>query len=276
MLHRVSRRRLVVSGILGGSFARCPGAGAATPTDRVVNPPATFVLVHGAWHGGWCWSRVVGLLQERGHAVFAPSLTGLGDRAHLFGITPEIRLATHVTDIVNLVKSWELDEIVLCGHSYGGMVITGVAEQIADRIGSIVYVDAMMPENGQSALDIVGAPPPSVDLHADHPAVPNAAAYATSTADQHWIQGKLTPLPAAVASDKLQVTGAYQRIARKTAIRSTGIDGKQPDSGPGAKRFPELARRGDWELRDIACKHDIMIDRPAELAAILLASLPRH
>jgi pimeloyl-ACP methyl ester carboxylesterase len=99
----------------------------------------TFVLVHGAWHGGWCWCRVVDLLQARGHKVFAPTLTGLGERSHL--LDAKVDLTMHVTDIVNLIKWERLNDIVLVGHSYGGMVITGVAERMGSTISSISVLD---------------------------------------------------------------------------------------------------------------------------------------
>ena len=117
----------------------------------------TFVLVHGAWHGGWCWRRVADLLQARGHKVFAPTLTGLGERSHL--LDAKVDLTMHVTDIVNLIKWERLNDIVLVGHSYGGMVITGVAERTGFSISSIVYLDAFVPENGQSVLDLVAGSP---------------------------------------------------------------------------------------------------------------------
>src|ERR1700746_2403292 len=105
----------------------------------------TFVLVHGAWHGGWCWRRVADQLRREGHAVFTPTLTGLGERAHL--LAPGIDLSPHVADIVNMMR-WEgLSEVILCGRSYGGFVISGVAEAMAARIRSIVFLDAFLPGN---------------------------------------------------------------------------------------------------------------------------------
>src|SRR5262245_35158330 len=135
--------------ILGGIAA---GAGLMTMIDATTaqaqGAVKTFVLVHGAWHGGWCWRRVTDLLEKKGHKVFTPTMTGLGERSHL--IDPKINLATHITDIVNVIK-WEgLKDIVLVGHSYGGSVVSGVAEQAGDAIGSIVFLDAFLPENGDS------------------------------------------------------------------------------------------------------------------------------
>ncbi len=101
-----------------------------------------YVLVHGAWHGGWCWQRVRGSLQARGQEVFTPTLTGLADRSHL--LSPEVNLETHITDVTNLILWEELSDVVLCGHSYGGAVISGVADRIPDRIGALVYLDAFV------------------------------------------------------------------------------------------------------------------------------------
>jgi len=111
-------------------------------TAQAQTSSKTFVLVHGAWHGGWCWRRVSDLLEKKGHKVFTPTMTGLGERCHL--IDPKVNLATHITDIVNVIK-WEgLKDIVLVGHSYGGSIISGVAEQASDTIGSIVFLDAFV------------------------------------------------------------------------------------------------------------------------------------
>src|SRR5579863_4233762 len=114
---------------------------------------ASFVLVHGGTRGGWCWKRVAALLRQRGHDVFTPTLTGLGERAHL--ASPTIDLDTHIEDIISVIRAEELSEIVLCGHSYGGMVVTGVADRIAEKIRSLVYVDALVPKDGECAFDLL-------------------------------------------------------------------------------------------------------------------------
>src|ERR1700682_4081765 len=113
-----------------------------------------FVLVHGAWHGGGCWRRVADRLRAGGHAVFTPTLTGLGERAHL--LRSGIGLDTHITDVVNAMTCEELTDVVLCGHSYGGFVISGVAERIAPAIRALVFLDAFMPRNGESVQDLTG------------------------------------------------------------------------------------------------------------------------
>src|SRR2546425_220660 len=133
-------------GVLASAGA---GAGAAAlgsaPAPAQTGAPKTFVLVHGAWHGGWCWRRVADLLQKRGHKAFTPTMTGLGERSHL--IDGKVNLATHVRDIVNVIKWESLNDIVLVGHSYGGMIISGVAEEMREAIGSIVFLRAFLPGN---------------------------------------------------------------------------------------------------------------------------------
>src|ERR1700761_8505199 len=116
-------------------------------------PTRTFVLVHGAGHGGWCFARVADLLREQGHRVFTPTLSGLAERSD--ENVRSINLTTHINEIVKLFKWQELDDVVLCGHSYGGMVIGGVADKIPERIRNLVFLDAVIPENGKSMTDYV-------------------------------------------------------------------------------------------------------------------------
>src|ERR1044071_8351325 len=112
---------------------------------------STFVLVHGAWHGSWCWTRVRATLQRRGHAVFTPTLTGLAERSHL--LSRSVNLETHIDDVVNLIRWEELSDVVLCGHSYGGAVVRGAADRVASQISALVYLDAFLVGNGQCVYD---------------------------------------------------------------------------------------------------------------------------
>src|ERR1700730_4143197 len=142
MTNETTRRTM-----LGGMAASTGLIGMIDATNAQAQAsPKTFVLVHGAWHGGWCWRRVSDLLEKKGHKVFAPTMTGLGERSHLIG--GKIDLATHVTDIVNVIKWENLSDVVLVGHSYGGVVISGVAEQMREAIGSVVFFDAFLPAHG--------------------------------------------------------------------------------------------------------------------------------
>ena len=175
---------------------------------------AVFVLVHGAWAGGWSWTRVVELLASKGHRVFAPTLSGLGERSHL--ADRNIDLTTHVNDIVNEIRWKDLDGIVLAGHSYGGLVITGVAEQLLERIGSIVYVDAFVPADGDSFVDMI----PGWDLSATTvPAPPTEPGEYSSEADRAWVDGKATPHPSGCFKEKLRVTGAFERVPQQDVRR---------------------------------------------------------
>jgi pimeloyl-ACP methyl ester carboxylesterase len=117
---------------------------------------ATFVLIHGGFHGSWCWSRLIPLLEAAGHRAFGPSLTELGDRAHL--LSPEVGLGTHIADITGLIRERDLWRVVLVGHNGGGMVITGVADRVPERIGHLVYFDTFVQRHGEASVDIFTAP----------------------------------------------------------------------------------------------------------------------
>jgi len=243
-------------GVIGAS-----GRGLAAPSATVA-APATFVLVHGAWHGGWCWQRVVDRLAAKGHRVFAPTLTGVCERSHLS--SPSVNLSVHISDVVNEIKWKDLDHVVLVGHSYGGMVITGVAEQIGSRIASIVYLDAFIPADGQSLADLGGMAEP----RAFTKPIP-AIRFSVNKADQGWVDGKMTPQSTACFTEKLQVTGAYQNVAKKTYIRAKNF------AGPGAfgGALEKVRKDSSWKTHVVDCGHDVMLDKPDELASLLLASI---
>jgi pimeloyl-ACP methyl ester carboxylesterase len=234
--------------------------------------PHTFVLVHGAWHGGWCWVRVADRLRHGGHKVFTPTLTGLGERSHL--IRAGINVTTHVTDVVNVMK-WEgLSDVVLCGHSYGGMVISGVAEQMAPAIRSIVFLDAFVPKNGESAQDLTG---PAVREMASAamqrgditmPARP-AEAFGVNQADRAWVDRLCVGQPIDAFTEKLVLTGAVGRVARKSYVRAASY------ANPGFDRALAAARSdSSWRTYEVACGHDVMVDAPDRLTEILLESAP--
>ena len=228
----------------------------------------TFVLVHGAWHGGWCWRRVADLLERQGHKVFAPTLTGLGERSHL--MRASINVSTHVTDVVNLMKYERLSEVVLCGHSYGGFVVSGVAEQMAKAIGSIVFLDAFVPDNGDSMAkltsQVVRDGLKSAVERGDISVPPRpAAAFLVNEKDQAWVDALTGPQPIGTMTETVALTGARERIARKTYIRAVAY--------PNLGFDQAYARvRGDksWRTYEVPCGHDVMVDMPERLAEILL------
>src|SRR5262249_34518143 len=161
--------------------------------------------VHGAWHGGWCWSRVSDLLEAQGQKVFTPTLTGLGERAHL--ISKDVNASTHIQDVINVIAWENLSDIILVGHSYGGIVINGVAEHVADKISSIVFLDAFLPQNGESLIEKASANTKGViNAALEHNDIsiksPPAAAFGVEENDRAWVDSKVTPQPIATFTEK--------------------------------------------------------------------------
>ena len=228
----------------------------------------TFVLVHGAWHGGWCWRRVADRLRQLGHAVFTPTLTGLGERRHL--ITADLALDTHIADVVNLIACEDLHDIVLVGHSYGGFVISGVAEQAESAIGTFVFLDAFVPEDGDS-MATIGTPMTRDAIAAaigrgDTELTPRpAAAFNVNPADCAWVDRLCGPHPIGTFLQPVRLSGARERIGNKAYIRASGYPNAVFDAAAA-----KLRARPDWHVDEIACGHDAMIDMPDRLVALLL------
>jgi pimeloyl-ACP methyl ester carboxylesterase len=241
-----------------------------TRTAMAQTDGRTFVLVHGAWHGGWCWRRVADRLTANGHKVFTPTMTGLGERSHL--LDGKIGLDTHITDIVNVIK-WEgLSDIVLVGHSYGGFIITGVAERVPGAISSIVFLDAFVPENGQSIGDTATQPTRDAIAAAVQRGDPTikpvtAAVFRVNERDRAWVDAMCTPHPIASLTDKVIATGARERIPKKTYIRAKGYP-SMPFDGYQA----QLTKVAEWRVHELPCGHDAMVDLPAELTELLVAA----
>jgi len=225
---------------------------------------ATFVLVHGAWHGGWCWRFLRPFL--KGHEVFAPSLTGLGERKHL--ARPDVDLETHIGDIVSILEMEDLRDVVLVGHSYGGMVVTGAADRAHDRIKRIVYLDAFVPENGKCVLDY---------------AVPERAARMREEGER---TGSVSPPPLSLWGltkpehidfvKPREVRHPYRTLSQ--AIRLSGNADRIPKtfvycSSPATGSFDAFAAkyRNDpaWKYFELKTGHDAMILMPERVAEIL-------
>jgi pimeloyl-ACP methyl ester carboxylesterase len=228
----------------------------------------TIVLVHGAWHGGWCYGRVADLLRGSGHRVYTPTLTGLGERSHL--LTRAINLSTHITDITNLIRWEDLRQIVLVGHSYGGMVVTGVADAMTDRISALVYLDAFLPTAGKSFHDIV--PTEVVDAQVRSASASNglsvppipAAAFGVNEADRMWVDSLCTPHPLGTLTQPIELTGSHARVASKSYVLATN---NPLPLFQGFARSMRIER--SCTSYELPCGHDVMIDLPKETAAII-------
>jgi pimeloyl-ACP methyl ester carboxylesterase len=231
---------------------------------------ATFVLVHGAWRGSWIWKRVRRALQAHGHEVFTPTLTGVGERCHL--LSREVNLETHIADVINLIRWEELTDLVLCGHSYGGCVVTSVADRIPEKISALVYVDAFVPENGQSLHDTLPPEDRNVQLEAARtvgegwktPPI-SAEAFNVNAGDRDGVDRQSTLHPLACFQQPLRLTGAINRIEDITYILATGWG---PSPFP---QFYDKAKARGWKTLTLTCGHDVMLDRPEELTQELLA-----
>lgn len=233
---------------------------------------ATYVLVHGAGHGGWCYQRVARRLRGAGHEVHTPSLTGLGERAHL--LTPDVGLDTHIADIVSLLEHEDLHDVILAGHSYGGIVVTGAADRAPGRVAQLVYLDAAILQDGESlygvtpALAAMRAGMKTVNgidlvLWPDDP-IAHAIYGVTDEADWAWMRGRLHPHPWRTFTDTLRLADpvAVARLPR-TVINCPGTLEKRV--GESLDRY----RVGDrvWE---IDTGHDLMITEPGKTAEMLL------
>ena len=229
---------------------------------------ATFVLVHGAWHGGWCWKKLTPLLRAAGHEVFTPTLSGLGDRAHL--LSPQIGLNTHIADITALLEYEDLHNVILVGHSYGGMVITGVAEVAALRLSHLVFLDAFVPRDGQSLFDTIpdhGAGMRKIaEESGDGWNVPlgNATFGVTDAADVAWMTTRITPQPLRSFEEPVRLTDQAALALPRSYILC------RQDEPSLFDPFAEQARHAGWGYYELMTCHDAMITVPEELADILL------
>lgn len=232
---------------------------------------ATFVLVHGGGHGGWCYQPVAKLLRAKGHEVYAPSLTGLADREHL--MSPGIDLDMQITDIVKLLQYEDLKDVILVGHSYGGMVITGVADRATDRVGHIVYLDAAMPQNGQSLVDVAG---PMMEAARAGGRVVNGVELVlfpgndpmgyfgvTDPAQIEWMKPKLTPHPWKCFEQKLVLSN--EAAMRKIPVSVLACSFYLTDEVRAA--FRAMSEGRFWEINT---GHDLMITEPQKVADAFL------
>jgi pimeloyl-ACP methyl ester carboxylesterase len=262
----MQRRKLLK---MAAGLAAAPMMATAMADER--RSGLTFVLVHGAWHGGWCWAPLARELAAKGHRVTTPTLTGLGERAHL--LSPSIDLGTHIMDVVNHIDAEELNNIVLVGHSYGGFVIRGVSEKRAETISSIVYLDAFVPNDGEAVInytpkeraqmirdtiarDPAGAAPP-----------PNAAAFGIKDTRQiEWVNRRMTPHPLRTYLQPLALT------ARADSIRSRSyIACLSPRLDVLDSTRDRIRADSSWRYLELQHGHDVMATAPELLAETLIS-----
>ncbi|MCE0768146.1 alpha/beta fold hydrolase [Pseudonocardia kujensis] len=229
------------------------------------------VLVHGAYHGGWCWRRVAALLREVGHEVFTPTLTGLGERAHL--LTPEVGLATMIHDVTAVLETEELTDVLLVGHSFGALPVLGAADRLRDRIARIVLLDGLVVEAGRRAFD--GLPADVVvqrELDARRrgnnlamPPPPAEAFGVTDPADAAWVERHLTPQPLRSYREPLAVEGPLG-----AGLPVAYVYCSEPDY-PAIAAGHQVVKDHGWEWRDLPTGHDAMVTDPAGTVTALLA-----
>lgn len=231
----------------------------------------SFVLVHGAWCGGWVWRDVAGLLRAAGHEVFTPTLTGMGERSHL--LSADVNLSTHIRDIVNVIDYERLDGVALVAHSYGGMVATGVADRIADRIDALIYLDAALPEDGQAMLDLVsGERKETVMRLAEEEgggiAVPQSLLLDTGIEDadrRAAFVARTCPHPLASQLEPIRLAGNFQTIRRKAYVLAAISNSHR------FRNYMEWARSAPgWVGEEIQSLHFPMATMPGETADLIM------
>jgi pimeloyl-ACP methyl ester carboxylesterase len=252
--------------------------GMRTDERKATSGGRRFVIVHGGWGGGWEWTPVAHWLRERGYEVFTPTLAGLSERGHL---GPEVGLSAHVEEIAGLLEFEGLHDVVLCGASYGGMVITGAADLVPERIGLLVYIDAFVPEDGQSTLDFMPE-----DFAEMLQAVTDERGHGWFPIPEEFLPprglipdeereryvSRLRDHPAASCSEPVRITGEVDRLHR-AFIRCTGGEADSGDDPFDA--MASRARSEGWPYRELALPHDPHLFDPARTAAVLseLASI---
>jgi pimeloyl-ACP methyl ester carboxylesterase len=242
---------------------------------------ATVVLVPGAFCGGWAWKKVIPLLRAAGHDVYATTGTGLGDRVHL--ASPSVDLDTHIMDVVNVLEFEELTEVTLVGWSYGGTIITGVAERVPERLAQLVYLDASVPADGENhydtwgASDEVRAADRTAAEAAGHPGffgVPTGdfadliRSWIPDPADQAWFFSKLTPHPIATYSQPLRLGNPRAAALPRAFILCT--EGKAATDYL-VRTATQLRSAPGWRYRQLADTHDAPVNVPQETADVLLS-----
>jgi pimeloyl-ACP methyl ester carboxylesterase len=231
-----------------------------------------IVLVHGAFHGGWCWAHTAKLLSEKGARVFTPTLTGLADRKHM--LSPSVNLATHVTDIVNLIEYEKLDGCVLVGHSYAGNVLSGVGDQLRDRISHYIFVDAAVPPNGSTTWGWASLNPARVPWMMEQmdgagngmfiPPFPAERFGLTDPRQIADVNERLTPMPRGTFTETIEL-----RNRGTEGLKRSYLAAADPWYENMASTVEWVSKDPEWTFRSIDTCHDMMVTRPEETAQII-------
>lgn len=264
-----NRRQCLISGsaVLGGGVA--VAAAGCSSLSQAPSAQRTYVLVHGAWHGGWCWARVAPQLRASGHDVHTVTLTGLGDRAHLS--RPDIDLETHIQDVLMFLEMEDLRDVTLVGHSYAGMLITAVADRARPRLRSLVYLDAFLPDNGKALIDYV-APERRAGLMKSGSEtgymapIPLRAFGVTDPKDVAWAQPRIRKQSFQTATQPIRLTNdnVHLRMPR-TYVYCTN-----PPTGSFDQFATKIRNDPGWKFIELKTGHDAMITAPQDVAKILL------
>jgi pimeloyl-ACP methyl ester carboxylesterase len=265
----MDRRTFLAS---AGVAVLAAGCASGKETSSSTAPPKTFVLVHGAWHGGWCWKRVADRLRASGHRVYTPTLTGLGERSHL--LSKDITLELFTRDVVNVLEWEDLSQVVLVGHSFGGITITGAAERVPHRIGRLVYLDSFVLENGQSPFSILA--PDVADARrklaqefsggTSMPPPDPSVLGVTDPADVAWLKERMTPHPLSTYEDPMILEGPVGSGLPVTYIAV------KPYFAPAAGSRAFAQRQKEWRYLEIEAGHNAMVTSPKEVTDVLLES----
>ncbi len=227
------------------------------------------VLVHGAWHGGWCWQEVADRLTSSGHRVLRPTLTGLADRSHL--LSPAVNLDTHIADVVATIDFEEMDDLVLVCHSYGGVPGVGAADQRADRCRALVLLDAMLPIDGQSSNQLRDRAGPARPLDLSHPVAvppPDASVFGLTGRPGHRVNRLLTPHPLGTLTQPIRLTEPFSGIGVKHYHRATRyVAGYFDDAAARAEAA------GTWQVAHHDLDHDMMLTDPDWTVAAIEAAI---
>jgi pimeloyl-ACP methyl ester carboxylesterase len=261
-------RRTMVRSLSAAIVAGAAGSGRKAVAQ--VGSPQTFVLVPGAWHGGWCWRDVAAILRTAGHTVYTPTQTGLGERSHL--LSRNITVDTFVDDIANVIQWEQLEKVVLVGHSFGGLSISGVADRMPERLSRLVYLDSLILENGQTPFSAVPSEIVAARMKAAEETsnglslpVPDPTQIGLlRDEDQRFVASRLTPHPLSTYTSPLHL-----RNPVGNGIPATYIHCSAPPYAPVAKSFAWARSRG-WPIVELKTGHVAMVTAPAEVARELM------